>query len=77
MLLFDFDLEKVVAESIWAIISVDMFAVIIDRNDKTKSQKPKPNPKPSTNCFSFRLLTLVCVCVCVCWIVPFILIGFC
>jgi len=43
-----------VGKSIWAIISVDMLAVIIDRNDKTVYEsgkwvvptKPKPIPKP-------------------------------
>jgi len=30
-------------KSIWAIISVDMLAVIIDRNDKTQNQSFNPN----------------------------------
>lgn len=33
--------QRQLAKSIWAIISVDMLAVIIDRNDKTKNQKPE------------------------------------
>lgn len=44
---YDFHLQnwqQQLAKSIWAIISVDMLAVIIDRNDKTKNQKPDAEP---------------------------------
>lgn len=46
-----------VGKSIWAIISVDMLAVIIDHNDKTVYEygkwKPQTNPETLTNCFRF------------------------